>query len=330
MTASDAGSSKDEISILIVLMGSLGDLVRGFAVLRPLKEALPGCRVTWLVESKWAALVKLQQQVDDILVYRRERPVAGALSCLEMLRSRHFDITLDLQRHFKSGVCSFASGSARRIGFHPANAKEFNHLFNNEYVERCAPDYPKIYHYLKFVELLGGVYHEPLDFGLSGRTTRPEAAEPLQDPYVAVVMGSSRPEKDWTLERYQELLRRIIDEGKSSAVLLGDRSQKANAAALASAIGSPQLVNLTAATSLTDLVWLLEHAKAAVGPDSGPGHIAAAVNTPYVALFGPTCVPRVAPYRCGHLVVQAPSKRVSDISAGMVWDKLAPLLPLLG
>lgn len=313
-------------SILVVLMGSLGDVVRGFAVLRPLKEQLPGCRITWLIESKWADLARVQRAIDEVLLFERERGVRAAIEVLHGLQRRRFDIVLDMQRLLKSGLCSRASGAPRRIGFHPHDAKEFNHLFNNEYVPRCPPDFPKVYHYMKFVEQLGVAWSEPLDFGFDALDREPAPDGMPASPYVTLVMGSSRKDKDWTAGGYRELARMVIEELRLGVVLVGDRSQCALAAQLFADLRSPQVVDLTGATTLRELAVLLRGAHAAAGPDSGPGHIAAAVGTPYVALFGPTNVPRVAPYRCEHLVVRAESGMVADIPAAAVFERLAGVI----
>ena len=319
----------DPGSILVVLMGSMGDVVRGFCILRPLKEAFPLCRVTWMIESKWADLACMQPDIDDLIVFRREQGLSGALEALKSLRTGHFDITLDLQRHFKSGICSLASGSARRVGFHRNDSKEGNFLFNNEQIPRCPRDYPKVYHYLKFVEHLGVSYSEPLDFGFSGFAADealPGALRSLDDGYFVLVMGSSKKEKDWTSAGYLGLARRLLEEQHGAVVLAGDKSQTSVSAAIENELSSPRVVNLTGATGLTVLTAVLKKARAALGPDSGPGHLSAAVGTPYIALFGPTCLPRVVPYGCSSYAVQAASGRVVDITIEEVWLKLRPLL----
>ena len=327
MRGNDSRRPPERAAILIVLMGSLGDLARGFCVLAPLKEQLPECRISWLVESRWADLARMQAQIDELLVFERERGARAAVETLHLLQRRRFDVTLDLQRHLKSGICSRASGAPRRIGFHPRDAKEFNYLFNNEYIPRCAADFPKVYHYLKFVEQLGLTYREPLDFGFAAaRGAAPSLRLPVGGRYAALVMGSSRPEKDWTPAGYEALARAILDRTDLGVVLLGDRSQCEQAAAIFGRLRSGRIADMTGATSLPELVELLAGAAAAVGPDSGPGHISAAVGTPYVALFGPTCVRRVAPYRCEQLAIQADSGAVADITPERVWRVLAGVL----
>jgi ADP-heptose:LPS heptosyltransferase len=111
---------------LIILLGALGDVVRGLAVVNALKVADPKCTITWLVEPASSGVVALHRGVDAVIVFKRKEGLRGVLSLVKELRARTFDITLDMQRHLKSGFFSWVSRSPRRIGFHPDDTKEAN------------------------------------------------------------------------------------------------------------------------------------------------------------------------------------------------------------
>ena len=295
-------------AILVVLMGSLGDLVRGLCLPGEIKHNWPDTTLTWLVEPRWKPLVDRHPLIDEVIVFDRPRKAAAVMDLRRALNARRFDITLDMQRHFKSGLFSLLSGAPHRIGVHPRNAKEFNWLFNNHHLPYFSPNRPKLEHYLQFISYLGGSLSDRRDFGLSsvGDDDPPEdLPSRLPAPYIVIVMGSSWISKDWTYDGYRGLTQAILACGEYGVVLVGDGSQTGPAERLAASIDSDRLLNLTGKTSLTELVAILRRAVAAAGPDSGPGHIAAAVGTPYVALFGPTDPDRVAPYRCRDLVVRS-------------------------
>lgn len=295
-------------AILVVLMGALGDLVRGLCLPGEIKHNWPAATVTWLVEPRWKPLVERHPLIDEVIVFDRPRKAAAVMDLRRALNARRFDITLDMQRHFKSGLFSLLSGAPQRIGVHPRNAKEFNWLFNNHHLPYFSPQRPKLEHYLQFISYLGGSLSKRPDFGLSsvGDDDPPDGLRSrLPAPYIVIVMGSSWISKDWTYEGYRGLTQAILARGEYGVVLVGDGSQTGPAGRLTAAFGSDRLLNLTGKTSLTELVAVLRQASAAAGPDSGPGHISAAVGTPYVALFGPTDPDRVAPYRCRDLVVRS-------------------------
>ena len=308
MIESSSQHRSDTASILIILMGSLGDLIRGLCVASHIKNNRPHSRVTWLVEPQWAELVRRHPHIDEMIVFDRPRHVAGVLALKKELAARHFDITLDLQRHLKSGFFSLLSRARKRVGFHPRNAKEFNWLFNTEHIDYYPDDLPKLDHYLKFTEHLNLPQPEKLDFGfswLNDANFKPGALRGLHKKAVAMVMGSSWKSKDWTREGYIQLASRVLAWGTHAVILLGDRSQTEAAGMLRKTINSPDLINLTGRTSLVELAAALRFSSVAVGPDSGPGHMASAVGTPYVSLFGPTSPQRVAPYKSEHLVIAA-------------------------
>ena len=297
-------------------MGSIGDVARGLCLVSHIKNNLPGSRVTWLVEPMCSKVVYLHPRIDKIIVFNRPKHMLGIRDLYKDLSREHFDITLDLQRHFKSGFFSFLSGAKRRIGFNPRNSGEFNWIFNNEHIPYVSDELelPKLHHYLKFTEHLGLSEPDFLDFGFSWfdeKSNLPVILAKISKPFIAVVMGSSWESKDWFFEGYYGLVKNILSSINGAVVLLGDGSQVSSATKLCLKVGSPEVINLVGKTSIPELVAVLKAAAAGVGPDSGPGHLAAAVGTPYVSLFGPTSPKRAAPYKYEHLVVQSGIKCVS-------------------
>ncbi|MBN8548181.1 MAG: glycosyltransferase family 9 protein [Deltaproteobacteria bacterium] len=295
-------------SILIVLMGSIGDVVRGLAIVAPIKQAYPSARITWLVEPTCSSLVREHALLDEVLVFNRKQPLRGLLKLISELRSRHFDVCLDLQRHFKSGAFSWLSGARKRIGFHRKDAKELNWIFQTDYIEQAPQDLAKILHYLSFLPALGITAGSELRFGLAEKEqseTVKQLRSTLGPAYVVFVLGSSWQSKDWLLEGYQKLVEYVLSQSSYRIALCGDQSQITRAAAIMAKQSGDRVIDLVGKTSLVDLAYILKDASACVGPDSGPAHIAAAVGTPHVTLFGPTSPARVAPFGSENLSLQS-------------------------
>jgi ADP-heptose:LPS heptosyltransferase len=120
-----------------------------------------------------------------------------------------------------------------------------------------------------------------------------------------VVLGTSWETKNWILEGYLELVGRVQSDCRLTVVLVGDRSQKALADQFPPHADHPGLINLVGQTTLIELLAVMKAAAVGIGPDSGPGHLAAAVGTPFVSLFGPTSPQRTAPYGNEGLVVKS-------------------------
>jgi ADP-heptose:LPS heptosyltransferase len=307
-------------SILIILMGSLGDVARGLCLVSHIKDHLPTSKISWLIEKKSTDLIGFHPRLDKAIAFDRANGISGVWDLYKALRREHFDITLDLQRLLKSGIFSLISGARRRIGFHRRNAKELNWVFNNEHIPYCSENRSKLDHYLKFTEHLGLPDPNTLDFGLAAldvKRTAPQQVVKIQNTFIAVVMGSSWESKDWNFDGYYNFVQYIIENQNHHVVLLGGNSQRPLAARLIEKLNSLRVLDLTG-NSLVEMTAVLKAAAAAVGPDSGPGHLAAAVGTPYVTLFGPTPANRHAPYGCEHLIVQ------SDLKCAPCYKKQCP------
>ncbi len=287
--------------ILVVLLGALGDVVRGLAIAAPLKRHFPGVVIDWLVEPLSASIVDNCQYVDNTIVF--ERGKQGAIRRVyNSLRANHYDLVLDLQRHFKSGLFSLVARGSRSVGVNRRDAKEFNWLFHRERVRYFGEEEPKQYQYMEFLNYLGVPWSEPLDFGLVPNPMR--ATELLEiSGGIGVVLGSSWPSKDWLPNGYHELVTGLVGASQR-VVLLGD--SRANELGAKLAAIHPAVVNLCGKTKVVDLVHVLAALSCAVGPDSGPGHIAAALGVPYVSLFGPTSPKRVGFYHSTDLAISYP------------------------
>lgn len=295
--------------VLIVLMGALGDVARGMALVNALKAHQPASEIAWVVEPKCEGIIRLHPQIDQVMVFERSRAVRALPALVRHMRAFRPQVTLDLQRHAKSGLLSWLSGAPRRIGFHRQDAKEGNWLFSTETIPHSSEEGPKLDDYLRFLTSLGVPVPPKLDFGLSYLDPATDAAshyERTGPNYVAFVMGSSWASKDWSVEGYQRLATEVLQHSDCGVVLIGDRSQQHAAAQLVAALPSGRIHDLVGRTTLREVVALLKGARCAVGPDSGPGHLAATVGCPYIALFGPTSARRTAPYGMAHLALQSP------------------------
>ncbi len=291
--------------LLIVLLGAIGDVVCGMPLAQRLRAGWPRTRIAWAVEPAAAPLLQTHPAVDEVIVFRRGQGAAALVEMLRALRDSRPDVALDLQRHAKSGAFSRASRAPRRIGFHWRNSREGNRLFNTESIAPVHDLTPKLQHFLAFADHLG-VAPAPLSFGLAAsaaeRTRAAELTAPAGPRPAVLFVGSTWPSKHWIPRSTAVLCQRLRDRGLG-VVLVGGAADAPFAAAVRAA-GAADAVDLVGRTTLREVAAVLAGAAVAVGPDSGPMHIAAAVGTPVVSLFGATSPRRTAPCGSEDLVVR--------------------------
>jgi lipopolysaccharide heptosyltransferase II len=291
--------------LLIVLLGAIGDVVCGMPLAQRLRAGWPRTRITWAVEPPAAPLLEGHPAVDEVLVFQRGGGLPALIEMLRALRDNRPDVVLDLQRHFKSGLFSWATQAPRRIGFHWENSREGNWFFNTDSIEPVQTFTIKLTHFLRFADRLG-VAAAPVSFGLAATAAeRRRVAGLLADagaPLAVLFVGSTWPSRQWLPAATAALCARLRARGLG-VVLVGGPDDAAFAEAVQDAGGGP-LLNLVGRTTLRDVIAVMEHAAVAIGPDTGPMHIAAAVGAPVVALFGATSPLRSGPWGCEDLVVR--------------------------
>jgi lipopolysaccharide heptosyltransferase II len=290
---------------LIVLLGAIGDVVRALPLAQRLHAGWPTTRLAWAVEPAAAPILEGHPALDQVILFERGQGTRAFVRFLNEVRQFRPDLTLDLQRHLKSGLTSWWSAAPIRIGFHWANSREGNWFFNNHHIPKVEHFSSKLQQYLRFADLLG-VPDAPIEFGLR---LRPEEEEdvrallaPAGDRFAALCLGSTWESRRWIPAAAARLCSGLRKRGLS-VVLLGG-SAEVGFAQEVQEVGAGDVVDYTGRTSLRQLISILKQAVVAIGPDSGPMHIAAGVGTPVVSLWGPTSPLRSAPHAFEHLVVR--------------------------
>ncbi len=326
--------------ILIVLLGAIGDVTRALPLLMRVRHGYPRAHITWAVEPAAALLLQGHPAIDEVIVFDRPAGAAAFVEFLRRIRSTRADLAIDLQRHLKSGVVSWASRAPVRLGFHRHNGREGNWLFNTDTIEPVPHFSSKLRQMLAFGDWLG---LEPTDvkFGLQPSEAEEREVDVLlagTQSFVAAFVGSSCESRLWFSDRTARIAEAVAARGLTT-VLVGGPNDVDFAAAVQRAAGV-RCVDLTGRTTLRHLVAIFARARAAFGPDSGPMHVAAAVGTPVVSLWGATSAARSAPWgsEAGVISGEAPCspcylKRcpigrlcMENITVEAVLEKLTPLI----
>ena len=279
--------------ILVVQTAFLGDIVLTTPLLRELGRAHPGASTTVLTTPLGRALLSGHPDVDTIVVHDKrgdDKGVGGVLRAVRALRGPRFDLAIAAQRSARTGILVRGSGARHRIGFAKASGAW-------AYTARVpwAADQHAVRRYLSLAGPAGGdpTTADPTP-SLAIRAEARAKVDALlvqqgvapSEPILAIAPGSIWGTKRWLPAGFAEVVREAPRLGVR-AVLTGSPDEAALCREVAHLAGGGVPV-LAGTTGMPELVALLARAKALVSGDSGPGHVASAVGTPVVAIFGPT------------------------------------------
>lgn len=286
--------SREGPAFLIVRLGALGDVVHAIPVVGALREAFPAARIGWIVHPRFAALLHLVDGLDRVHPLERR---SGARAIREVRRER-YDVCLDLQGLLKSAAVARLSGASRVIGFSRPLLRESAAAL--AYTETGGDGRGHVID--KNLSLLGllGITASTRRFPLripetpAVPCTRQILGLGADQPFALINPGAAWPNKRWPAERFGETAARLRDRlGMPSAVLWGP-DEATLAASVARASGGA--ARMAPQTTMVEMLALARAARVMVSGDTGPLHLAGAVGTPVVGLYGPTPPGRNGPW----------------------------------
>ena len=309
------------MNILIVKPSSLGDIVHTFPAVRLLKQHFPEATLSWVVNDTYTELVNLCPDVEYALAFRRRRwgrprHWPEVVAFVRELRSRHFDVAVDFQGLFRSGLIARLSGARRRVGF--ATAREWATRFYTERVLTPANVRHAVDRNVFLVRSAFGIASDAVEWRLGSFADGVARAEYLLEkhglhgrhPIVAVAPAARWASKTWPAEFFAAVVRRVADRaGEAAFWLCGSEDEKPVGRAVLAACGGFAPAMLMGESNLGTLVELLRRSDVLLTNDSGPMHLAAAVGTPTVSMFGPTDPGLTGPYGQGHQVFRGDCPR---------------------
>ena len=288
------------MNILIVRLGALGDIVHAVPAAAALRRAFPDARIDWLVDAKHRRIVELITVVDAPVIL--ERPsLAAWLNAAHRMRSARYDVAIDFQGLMKSAVLARASGAPRVIGFSIWHLREKTaRPFYSETGGRERPAERADHIVLRNLALLRsvGVNDTRIEFPLAHVESRAlaeiRATLGGDHPFALINPGAAWPNKRWPPDRFGEVAAFLREVRALPSFVLWGPGEEGLAGAVVETSGGAARV--APATDIADLLALSRAAALVISGDTGPLHIAAAVGTPTVSLFGPTDPHRNGPW----------------------------------
>ena len=289
-------------SILLVRLSARGDIVFSSPLVRALRRTFPDARLTWMAESHTKDLMEHHPELDDLIVVERhewkglwkQRRFGDLFRALETflrdLRSRDFDVALDLQGLLRSGILTYLSGASVRLGL---GSKEGSRMFMTRVVPRDRGDPRKIsseYRYL--AEELGlevGDFAMEVPLAPADREWARDRVRELglEGGFLVAVPFTTRPQKHWFEDRWARLMDRVAQEIGLPTVVLGGPGDE-GAFQRIRGMARIEPVSLVGKTNLTQAGAMIERAALVIGVDTGLSHMGIAFRRPTVAIFGST------------------------------------------
>ncbi len=296
------------LRILIVRLSAIGDVLHGVPVLNALRDHHPNAHISWVVEGRGGDLIQGHPSLDQLVRIPRgwmKNPLR-VWEVYNRLRQPVPDVTIDLQGLARSAIVAWLSGGKTRVGFAGPDGREKSRWLNNTLVK---PD--KTHVIDRNLQLLRplGVENPTVRFDLPSYGEEAAAIQrylqregPVQ-PFAVVNPGAGWPSKLWEMDRFGKVAAYLGQQyGMQSLVVWAGEEEKQMAEEIVA--HSERKAALSPQTTLRELAELLRQASLFISADTGPLHLAAAVGTPCIGLFGPVPAERNGPYGGSQVAVQ--------------------------
>jgi heptosyltransferase I len=295
----------------VVRLGSLGDIVHTFPAVAALRQSFPTAQIVWLTHPRWVSLVASSSLSTEIWPLD-SRNLSSVRATISKLRSFHPDAVIDYQGLWKSAFPGFLAGAPRRIGFSSDTIREFGVPIL--YTDRVKCRAEHIAEQNGELSLRAGakVPVAPISLHVNSADEsqlRSQLREKGITSYVVLSPGGGWRSKCWPAERFGALALLIRRELSLHSIVNYGPGEEELLSAVISNSGDSQPLAWNG--ELGPLMSLLKNASCIVGGDTGPLHLAIALRTPAVALFGPTDPARNGPYPPQPIVLRSPNARTS-------------------
>ena len=294
-----------DLRFAVVRLGSLGDIVHTFPAVAGLRASFPAANIVWLTHPRWEELVASSGLASEIWPVD-SRDLSSVRSAVRKLRAEQWDAGIDYQGLWKAAFLPFFGGIRRRIGFSSATVREYGVPIL--YTERVDAHRAHVAEQNGELSVRAGAKRAIASFALRvNENDENQVSSDLEKQgirrYLVISPGGGWHSKCWPAERFGALCERISRELGVACVVNYGPGEKELADAVQAKCGLGQSIAYDG--ELGPLMALLRNASLIVGGDTGPLHLAVALGTPAVALFGPTDPRRNGPFPPGDIVLRS-------------------------
>jgi len=295
----------DPKKILIIKPSALGDIIHTLPVLSVLAENFPKAEIHWVVAKGLHTVLENHSMISKLWVIDKNRwkkleavkETFQEISTLRKnLKSENFDVVIDLQGLFRTGLISQFTGSKCRIGF--KKAREGAPVFYTHKVDVEWEGIHAIDRYLKLLEPLGCTVNQ-VKFPFAPFEENIPILKELPSEFAVIAPSAGKAANRWPSERFGKLASRL----DIPSVIVSNQADAEIADEVVTA-SDGKAVSIAGRTSIMELAAVIKKSKFFISNDTGPMHIAAALNIPVFAIFGPANPIRTGPYGDIHTIIK--------------------------
>ena len=291
-------------NILIIKPSALGDIVHSLPFLNVIKKTFPRARIDWVVAHGLHTFLEDHPMIDTLWVIKKDewkkpgrlaRTVREIYGLAKGLKNRNYDVSIDLSGLLRSGIITWFSKAGIRLGFKESD--EGSPLFYSHKIHGSM-NIHAIDRYLEIAKFMG-CQVDSIEYPFAPYDETPPIAEQLPHQYVVMSPSAGKPANRWPADKFGRLaatlpLKTVVIAGKAEAGI----------ADMVVTHSSGKAVSIAGKTNLKELIAVIKRASFFICNDTGPMHIAAALNIPVFAVFGPANPVRTGPYGSIHTVIQ--------------------------
>jgi len=312
------------MKILIVKLSAIGDVIHTLPSLNAIRKHYPDAHITWLIEEAASSLIIEHEALDRVIISKRKQWVKGIFGpfCIDNiketyqfikeLRDTEYDLIIDFQGLLKSAALIALARGKRKTGFDKGmEHMEHSYIFLNERIPPVNMDNHALLRSLMLINALG-IESKEIEYKLPVSCHTRKITNELLERHgikeagiiVAINPVAKWITKLWDNRKFALLADRLIEKYNASVIFTGSQSDRSTIDNILSCM-SYGAVNLAGETTLKTLAALYEKTKFLISTDTGPMHMAAAVGTPVIALFGPTAPWRTGPFGAKHKIMRS-------------------------
>lgn len=295
--SSDFSQNNPAQSLCILRLSALGDITHALPVFHTIRNAWPTTKITWVIGKVEYELVKSLENV-EFIIFDKKAGFKAYKKIRQHLAKRKFDVLLHMQMSLRASLISLLIKAKVKIGFDRQRAKDGQWLFTNRKIKPLKNQHV-IDSFFGFTEALG-IEDKYYSWDIPIYKTIKSPSNKLlgkKNKYAIISPCSSKDYRNWNAEGYANIADHINQKYGYDIVLTGGNTDtEHHYAEKIMRLCSCNPINLIGKTNINELLAIIKYADFMISPDSGPAHMATAMNTPVIGLYATTNPDRARPY----------------------------------